>query len=150
MNYDNMFSNIDETPLTAEMSAGNSGRAKVLAAEAAGESNEAMERMAEAVRQIRISSDNTVKISKTIDDIAYQTNLLALSAAVKVTQARESGNGFAVVADIAEALAKAVDNSVKVSGLIAEMAASSSEQIHGIEQINTAITQMNAVAGKRE
>jgi len=98
--------------------------------------------MAEAIRQIRVSSDNTAKISKTIDEIAFQTNLLALSAAVTVTQSGDAGNGFEVVS---KALVKAVENSIKVSGLISDIAALCSEQIQGIEQMNTAVAQMNAV-----
>jgi len=128
-----------------KQNAENSNQAEIPVSEAeapASEANEAMARMAEAIRQIRSSSDNTAKISKAIDEIAFQTNLLALSAAVKVTQAGDAGNGFEVVS---KALVKALENSIKVSGLISDISASCIEQINGIEQINKAVAQMNAV-----
>lgn len=80
----------------------NAGQASEIAKNSADEvehSNMQMNEMIEAMNEITETSNKIAKIIKTIDDIAFQTNILALNAAVEAARAGEAGKGFAVVAD---------------------------------------------------
>ena len=80
-------------------SAANAGKIASETARTLEAGSEKMNEMQHAMRRIEESSGKISHIVKTIEDIAFQTNILALNAAVEAARAGQHGKGFAVVAD---------------------------------------------------
>ncbi len=82
--------------------------------------NTKMSTLTDAMKNINKTSDQIGNIMKTIEDIAFQTNILALNAAIEAARAGVAGKGFAVVADEVRNLAAKSSEAVQNSALLIE------------------------------
>lgn len=95
------------------------------------EANDQMKQMTHAMGRISSTSEKIEKIIKTIEDIAFQTNILALNAAVEAAKVGAAGKGFAVVADEVRNLAAKSQDAVKSTSVLIEESANTVRE--GIE-----------------
>lgn len=113
---------INEITFEIEKNAKSAEEANTLAYNAGVSLNstkETMKELVSAMDEINKSSDEIGRIIKTIEDIAFQTNILALNAAVEAARAGSAGKGFAVVADeVRNLAAKSAEAAKSTSALI--------------------------------
>ena len=152
-------SSLEELSSMTKRNAANAGQCNTLMAEAketVGGMARATEEMSRTILQIKASSDDTAKIIKTIDEIAFQTNILALNAAVEAARAGQAGAGFAVVADevrnlaqrcaqAAKETASKIEDAVQKSAVGADISAKVAKSL---EEIVGKARQVDEMAGE--
>lgn len=108
-------------------------------------SNQQISQAVEIIADIKVSTRNISQLANTIEDISFQTNILALNASVEAARAGEAGCGFAIVAEEIRRLATQVSEASRAADELAEHASSSVED--GNRLIKATATSMgNAVA----
>jgi hypothetical protein len=109
------------------------------------DASQALGEMVGSMAAIQESSRKVAKIIKTIDEIAFHTNILALNAAVEAARAGEAGMGFAVVADEVRNLAQRSAQAAKnTADLIEESITRAQDGRHKVDQVEAAIAGMTA------
>ncbi len=128
---DGLVTNVTAITSQIQTSTVRCGNATELVDKATGYAAEAdtkMEQLTEATRNIDRSSTQIGTIIKTIEDIAFQTNILALNAAVEAARAGSAGKGFAVVADEVRSLATRSDEAAKATKDLIDNSVQATEQ----------------------
>jgi methyl-accepting chemotaxis protein len=106
-----------------------------------GEMDTQFEALTHSMSEITDSSHQISRIIRTVDEIAFQTNILALNAAVEAARAGEAGMGFAVVADEVRNLAHRAGDAAKETGALIEEAIRTTAQ--GKSNLDRAVATLN-------
>lgn len=141
-----LVSNVTEITSRIQESAVRCGNASELVDKANGYASEADTKMAElvdATENIDRSSTEIGSIIKTIEDIAFQTNILALNAAVEAARAGTAGKGFSVVAEEVRSLASRSGDAAQNTGVL--IGRSMKDVEIGTESTNHAISAVQLI-----
>ena len=148
-------SSLEEMASMSRKNADNSKRANTLMREAkdiVSATKNSMEQLTGSMEDISNASRETSKIIKTIDEIAFQTNMLALNAAVEAARAGESGAGFAVVADEVRSLAQRAAEAAQITAELIEIIVSQVNEgaaiVVGTNDTFSKVTESTATAGE--
>ena len=145
---DGLVANVTAITAQIQTSAVRCGSASELVDQAAGygaEADRKMEQLTEATRNINQSSAQIGTIIKTIEDIAFQTNILALNASVEAARAGDAGKGFSVVADeVRDLAAKSAGAAQNTTGLISRSVQSAKTGTESTELAVSAMRDINA------
>ncbi len=143
---DGVVTNVSAITAQIQTSTVRCGSASALVAQATGYAAEAdtkMEQLTAATRNIDQSSAQIGTIIKTIEDIAFQTNILALNAAVEAARAGSAGKGFSVVADeVRNLAAKSASAAQNTNELISRSIQSAKS---GTESTDLAVSSMQDI-----
>ena len=143
---DGLMTNVAAITTQVKDSTVRCGDASELVDQATGyavEADRKMDQLTEATRNIDQSSAQIGTIIKTIEDIAFQTNILALNAAVEAARAGSAGKGFSVVADEVRSLAaKSAEAAQNTNNLISRSIQSAKS---GTESTNQAVSAMQVI-----
>lgn len=142
-----LVSNITDITEQIQNSASRCSSASELVDRAIGYAQEAdrkMEQLSTATKNIDESSAQIGSIVKTIEDIAFQTNILALNASVEAARAGEAGKGFAVVSGEVRSLASKSSQAAKNTGVL--ISRSTNDVKSGTESTGDAISAMQVIS----
>lgn len=121
----------------------NANGLAVTAGSSLNSSNQQMAMLMSAMSEISVSSDEISNIIRTIEDIAFQTNILSLNAAVEAARAGDAGKGFAVVAEEVRNLASKSSEAAKQTNLLIEKSARSVQ--NGVKIANETASSLSDV-----
>ena len=152
------ITDISNTAKKTSEAAESASRSANEAGEQVSASDAYVKQLNEAMGNISSSSQEISKIIKTIEDIAFQTNILALNAAVEAARAGEAGKGFAVVAEEVRSLAskssvaskntaELIESSVNAVSRGSKIASSTAESlVKVVDQVRAASTKVDEIA----